>query len=156
MCLIVDANLGARVFAEPADADFSPVLDWLEGNGCLVMGGQLARELARIERARRYVLGLQRAGRARLIPDEQVEADRVTVAATGLCRSNDDHVVALARVSGARVVCTQDRDLQRDFRNHRLIAHPRGSVYQRREHAKLLRHSFSCGLLVGKRRHNKT
>lgn len=156
MCLIVDANLAARVFAEPAEADFSPILDWLEGNGCLVIGGQLAPELARIGGARRYLINLLRAGRARRVPDEVVEADRHTVAGTGLCRSDDAHVLALARVSGARVLCTHDRDLQQDFRNPLLISRPRGSVYQRREHERLLRHSTSCGLLPGRQRRRRS
>lgn len=45
MCVIVDANLAAKVFA-PGDAataaEFAPVLRWLEAKGCLVYGGLLA------------------------------------------------------------------------------------------------------------------
>jgi predicted nucleic acid-binding protein len=156
VCLIVDTNLAARVFAEPSEADFAPILDWLERDGCLVVGGPLAGELARIERARRYLLGLLRAGRARRIPDVQVDEERRTVEDMDLCRSNDIHVLALARASGARVVCTHDRDLQRDFRNPAILSRPRGSVYQRREHARLLRHSSSCGLRVRGRRRGQS
>jgi predicted nucleic acid-binding protein len=148
MCLIVDANLAGLVFSSPPHSDFVPVLDWLQQrDGCLVVGGHLANELSRMEKARRFVVQLQRAGIARLVAEEEVEREEAEVTATGLCESNDSHVVALARVSGARTLCTHDKALQRDFRNARLVAKPRGSVYQRPAHAKLLRHTpASCGL----------
>jgi len=152
VCLIVDASVAAAVFSSPPQPDFVPVLDWLEQrDGCVVYGGRLATELARLEKARRYLRTLLQAGRALLFPDEAIRVEEATVIRTGLCRSNDSHVVALARVSGARTLCTDDGDLQRDFRNPRLLSHPRGSVYRRREHAGLLRHSRSCGRLPKRR-----
>lgn len=153
MCLIVDANLAPQVFASPPHPDFVPVLDWLgKRDGCVVYGGRLAAELARIERARRYLLTLLRAGRALRFPDESIVTEQAVVTRTGLCRSNDAHVLALARVSGARTLCTHDRDLQRDFKNLQLISNPKGSVYQRREHVNLLRHTRSCGRLPRRRK----
>lgn len=151
MCLIVDANLASLVFGD--DPDFAPVRDWLDQQrgGCLVLGGHLAAELDRIAKARRYVLQLLRAGIARQVPAEEVAREEAKVAATGFCESNDSHVVALARVSGARTLCTHDRALQRDFRYQHLISKPRGSVYQRPTHARLLRHTSSCGRGTGKR-----
>lgn len=148
MCLIVDANLAGLVFGSPPHPDFVPVLDWLQQrNGCLVVGGHLAAELSRMEKARRFVVQLQRAGIVRQVPAEDVAREQTEVAGTGLCESNDSHVIALARVSGARTLCTHDKALQRDFRNHHLVAKPRGSVYQRPTHAKLLRHTpTSCGM----------
>ena len=146
MCLIVDASLASLVFGD--HPDFVPVRDWLlQHGGRLVIGGRLVDELSRVEKARRFVVQLQRAGLARQLPREDVTRVEAEVAATGLCESNDSHVVALARVSGARTLCTDDKALQRDFRNPRLIASPRGSVYQRPAHTKLLRHTpSSCGL----------
>jgi predicted nucleic acid-binding protein len=153
MCVIVDANLASRVFQEPAEADFAPVLNWiLEQGGQLVFGGRLARELNEMERPRRFLRVLSQAGLARLVPDTSIAAEEAVVAATGHCRSNDQHVLALARVSGARTLCTHDRDLQRDFRDPRLISDQRGSIYQRKEHARLLRHTTSCGRLARQRR----
>ena len=152
MCVIVDANLASRVFQETAEADFAPVLSWLERDGELVFGGHLARELSRMERPRRFLRALLQAGRARRVSDESIAAEETVVEATGHCRSNDKHVLALARVSGARTLCTHDRDLQRDFRDPELISGPRGSVYQRKEHAALLRHTTSCGRLARQRR----
>ena len=153
MCVIVDANLASRIFAQPAEEDFAPVIEWLiSGEGGLVIGGKLASELGRLGNPRRLVLALLRAGRARQIPAPVVQVEEEWVAETGLCRSNDLHVVALARVSGARTLCTLDRALQRDFRNPQLVAGPRGSIYQRREHVPLLRHTSSCGRASRRRR----
>jgi predicted nucleic acid-binding protein len=148
MCVIVDANLAGLIFGSPPHPDFIPVLDWLQQrDGCLVVGGHLAAELSRLEKARRFVVQLQRAGIVRQVPAAEVAREEAEVAGAGLCESNDSHVVALARVSGARTLCTHDKALQRDFRNPRLVTKPRGAIYQRAAHAKLLRHTpSSCGL----------
>jgi hypothetical protein len=144
MCLIVDANLAGKVFTTPPDPDFAPVIDWLRKGGRLIFGGHLRTELLRIERLRSLFVELQRGGRALQIPDAEVDREEAVVRETGHCQSNDGHVIALARVSGARTLCTHDKTLQRDFRNHQLIAKPRGSIYQRKSHEKLLRHTPSC------------
>jgi predicted nucleic acid-binding protein len=152
VCLIVDTNLAAVVFAAPPDEDFAPILDWLQKrDGCLVLGGHLSAELLRVEAARRWLIQLKRAGRSREIPREQVEQEEATVLATGLCCSNDSHVIALARVSGARTLCTRDKALHRDFKHPGLLSGPRGSIYQNRHHERLLRHSRSCGRLARRR-----
>ena len=49
----------------------------------------------------------------------------------GVCQSNDQHVIALAIVSGARLLYSNDRRLQRDFKDRRLIDPP-GKVYSTR------------------------
>lgn len=148
MCVIVDANLASRVFGSPAEPDFSPIIDWLlERGGELVVGGHLATELDRLGEPRRFVRALLRAGRARLVPDTEVKQEASTVDETGLCISNDCHIIALARVSGARTLCTHDRALQGDFGNSHLVSNPRGKVYKRQEHGHLLKHTRSCGRL---------
>ena len=46
-----------------------------------------------------------------------------------MCRSDDEHVLALAVVSGARLLYTNDTALIADFKNREIIANPRGKVY---------------------------
>lgn len=148
MCVIVDASVASLVFRDPPDADFQAVFDWLShrgANGCVVYGGSLAAELACVAGARRYLRALQQAGRARHIPDSAALPEEECVVRCGLCKSNDPHVVALARVSGARTLCSRDTDLHRDFKNPALVSRPRGCVYQTAEHRHLLRHTTSCG-----------
>lgn len=45
------------------------------------------------------------------------------------CVSNDAHVIALAQVTGARLLFSNDSALQSDFKNKLLIDQPRGKVY---------------------------
>jgi hypothetical protein len=54
----------------------------------------------------------------------------------GLCESNDQHVIALARVDRqrARVLVTNDQALQNDFKNKSLIDKPRGIIYSPTRH----------------------
>lgn len=44
-------------------------------------------------------------------------------------QSDDPHILALAVVSGARLLYSNDRLLQHDFKNLALINQPRGKVY---------------------------
>ena len=44
-------------------------------------------------------------------------------------QSDDPHILALAVVSGARLLYSNDRLLQHDFKNPALINQPRGKVY---------------------------
>jgi hypothetical protein len=148
MCLIVDANLASLVFGEPLHDDFRPIIDWLTSpnkNGKLVVGGHLAVELNRLGRARRFIRSLQQAGRARFIPEDvtKQETNRVS----SMCESNDPHIIALAKISGARLLCSRDTTLHRDFTNPELISDPRGHIYQTSEHEHLLRkygHTSAC------------
>ena len=68
-----------------------------------------------------------------------------------MCESDDPHIIALAQISGARLLYTNDLALQRDFRKRDLIADPRGKVYSthRRDdyteaHRKLLSNRTLC------------
>ena len=145
MCVIVDADVASQVFASPPLEAFRPVADWLlRGKGMLVYGGQNARELSRVQAAATVVRQLRLAGRAHHEDDEAVDAETGRLQGGGLCVSDDPHVIALARVSGARTLCSHDKDLHRDFRNRDLVSRPRGSVYQHAGHARLLRHTSGC------------
>lgn len=152
MCLIVDTNLAALVFCEPPHDDFQPIIVWLTSpreNGRLVLGGHLANELSNVSAARRFVKALQQAGRARFIPAVALEAE--TESLRSLCVSNDSHVIALARVSGARILCSRDKALHQDFSNTKLVSRPRGHVYQSAKHKHLLRsygHTSACKQIV--------
>ena len=51
------------------------------------------------------------------ISDEAVDSEAETLQSQGVCRSDDEHVLALASVSGARLLFTNDNALQDDFRD---------------------------------------
>jgi len=87
------------------------------------------------ERMRRWLRELRLSGRLTQRPDICKDVDEMTnqlkspLRGSGTCRSNDHHIVALAVVSGARLLYTNDRNLTDDFKDKRLIDNPRGKVY---------------------------
>ena len=130
MCAIVDANVAHEVFGPstpPAGREF---LDWLsKGRGRLVVGGKLHKELKRSKDFGEWAREFTLAGKMRVVDASEVNARTNHVRSEGACASDDPHVVALAQVSGARLLYSNDRKLQKDFRNKQLIDDPRGSVY---------------------------
>lgn len=147
MCLIIDANIASLVFTSSQQTDFSPAFSWLNSpraNGSMVYGGRLAAELFKNASVRRYVRALYQSGRAFKFSDESVVAETARLMQAGACRSDDEHVIAIARISGARTLCSHDHDLHADFRDPQLVNNPRGSIYQTPQHTHLLRHTPSC------------
>jgi len=133
------------VFGQPPDPDAKPVFDWLfspKRDGSLVYGGKLAGELLRVGTVSRAIKALRQAGRAFLIPADDVKHESSCI--KGQCVSNGAHVIALARASGARLLYSHDHALQQDFKNAKLVSQPRGKVYTAATHAKLLRHTNTC------------
>lgn len=138
MCIIIDADVTHLL--SPLSNDARPVVEWVErGCGRLVIGGQNTRELLQNAAAAAWVRTLLQAGRARQVAESALDAERQTVEQLGLCCSNDLHIIALARASGARIVFSQDKKLHKDFTNRALLNCPRGRVYQERRHRHLLR-----------------
>ena len=111
---------------------------WLESpNGKLVLGGKLTQELGP-QRVQLLIRGLKLAGRLITIEDQKVERQAKKLTALprgepGACKSNDHHIIALAQLSGARMLFSKDRDLHKDFKNKQLVDNPRGKVYSTRD-----------------------
>lgn len=145
MCLIIDANRACVVFDYPTPVDFLPLFDWIEQRGgVVIIGGRLRRELYKVDRAKRRIKEWVRAGRAFIIDESLVDKLESEIAVGQALKSDDPHVIALAQLSGARVLCTEDRNLIVDFKDKRLIDKPRGAVYRTQRHKKLLQHHGSC------------
>jgi hypothetical protein len=143
MCVIVDANRASLVFGPPHE-DYRPILDWLDRGGMIVFGAKLARELDRVDAARRYLRVLVQAGRAYQAPKGTVESEQAAISATSAIRSDDPHVLALARVTGTRLLCTNDERLIADFKDKKWIDRPRGKIYRTKAHFRLLGHTSGC------------
>ena len=142
MCAIVDADMSGRFFNVPIDADLLPLWKWINGGkGVLFVGGRLRTELFGNHRVRDAIQEWARVGHAVFVPNEKVDDETSNI--TEQCQSNDAHVIALARVSGARLLCSGDQSLHADFDNRELINNPRGKVYQNAGHRNLLRSSAS-------------
>lgn len=149
MCAIVDANTAAEVFGRNKTEAGSAFFNWLiREHGRLIVGGEVRRELLRTS-ARALLQQLTLAGRAFTVDDAQVDA--TTEVVRPQCRSDDPHVVALAQVSGARLLYSNDMTLHRDFGDPHLINAPRGSIFSTnrsdrlsRHHRRLLRRNDLC------------
>lgn len=139
MSIIVDANCVAATFCSTPSNDFLPILVALnDGTVKLIVGGELKKEYQKVGTAWRFLLKLDQAGRAHMVDDAEVEAETTRVAAEIKLKSDDPHVIALALVSGARILCSHDEALHQDFKNVDILR-PKGKVYQCAAHAKLLK-----------------
>lgn len=143
MCAIVDANVGASLLRAPDAARNALMHKWIRGGGRIAIGGKLRAELAQIGEVRRWLVTLSTAGRVVDVADDRVDAEEEALRPS--CESDDSHVIALARVSGARVVFTDDAALRRDVKNARLLAKPRGKIYSDASHAHLLTRKTCAG-----------
>lgn len=148
MCIIVDANRLGGFLAEEPHADAAPIRRWLDrGAGSLVYstGGKFAKELG--GKALRKLADYSRAGRARSVDATRLAEQEAELKASGKqLRSDDPHVLALARASGARLLYTADSDLIEDFKDRRLVRNPRGKVYSGAANADLLTDQTCAGL----------
>ena len=152
MCAILDANVAGQVFGTDRPAAGRAFFDWIDsGRGRLVAGGKLLQELDRNLVFRDWRLQAVQAGRIKLLNDETVDRRAAQLEQEGTCRSNDEHVIAVAQLGGPRLLYSNDSDLQNDFADKGLIDRPRGKVYStkerqdlRPEHRKLLADRNLC------------
>lgn len=139
MCLvIVDTHFIRDVLGSNCCQDLLPIQKaMMERKIRLVYGGtKLKIEYKSILSK---IASLDRAGIAKLIPDQRVDNEAKTLAHNYHLSSNDPHIIALARVSGARLLCSNDQGLHCDFKNLVLVPRPKGNVYQGISHEALIK-----------------
>jgi hypothetical protein len=144
MCLIVDNNVAHKVFGSKPDPEFAPIREALFGRfqhvaAIVHYSNALLREYAASPAHLRTLLELSRAGRAFKLPEADVVREFKRIVKSGACVSDDQHIIAIARVGGARLLCSHDRNLHCDFTNVALVPTPQGKIYQDASHAHLLR-----------------
>ena len=143
MCIIVDANRMGAFLADPPEEDAAPVRRWIDTGGGRVVystGGKFAEEVR--GHAKQRLLRYSQAGRAKFVPEHRFIDDQNTLQAR--IRSDDPHVLALARATGVRLLYTGDVDLIADFKDKAILDKPRGKIYSRAANANLLTKS-ACG-----------
>ena len=155
MCAIVDANVVSEVFGSNLPPAGEKFFDWLnQGSGRLIVGGKLLEELEQSSADfRRWGQEAQLAGKMKIVNKSEVDARTEQLRSATAIRSNDPHVIALAQVSGARLLYSNDGNLQQDFKNKSLIDDPRGKVYSTSgdgsflpRHDRLLKNKKLCRL----------
>ena len=156
MCAIVDANVANEVFGPKQSPAGGKFYDWINAAaGRLVVGGKLLEELEKGSPSfRELASALEEAGRLRIVNADQVNAKAREIKTE--CVSNDSHIIALAQVSGARLLYTNESSERKkrlcdDFQNRQLVSKPRGKIYTTRmtkrftdTHKKLLRRHDLC------------
>ena len=133
MCVIVDANVANTIFGQtPSDGE-RRLRRWLEsGSPRLAVGGtKLRRELFdnSSKEAQRWLgLALTR-GALQVHDDFEVDKVEESLINGDLCESDDQHIIGLAQVSGARLLYSDDGELKLDFLDRSLVNRPAGKLY---------------------------
>ena len=136
MCIIIDNNK----FGEFDSPDAAPIRNWLRKGGNVVYCTEgKFEEMPR--KARDLLSEYARGGKATRYPWDKIEPKMASL--PGGIKSDDEHILALALVSGARLLFSGDKDLHDDFKNPNIIS-PRGNVYQKPKHAGLLKKACVC------------
>ena len=141
MCAIIDNSVRDEVFGPAPSQRAKEFLEWIhQGRTKLALGGRLADELAGdgnhpgassfrqwLRNAKLFGLVFEPDGDV----DGQTEFLRTAIDEHGqkLCKSDDPHVLALARVSGARLLFSNDGNLIEDFQKNSILRRPPGKVY---------------------------
>lgn len=145
MCIVIDTNVWSCVFS-PDDvnhADFAPVLTWItEGPGFVVYGGsKYQEELRNAVRYRGIFIELKKKGHAKVINHTMVDAHAEEVErAANTPRCNDAHLIAIFRVSGCRLLCSNDQRSDQFIKNkaYYLTGQKPPLIYRSRQHRHLL------------------
>jgi hypothetical protein len=127
MCLVIDANQ-AHAFGDLTNRPYiSEIVKWIGQGGRIAAGGKLRDELFKIAAFRQLLTEWNRAGRIVNFDDALLAAEGERI--SDQCISDDPHVIALARLSGAKVVMTEDRALIADLKNNEVIG-SRRKIYK--------------------------
>ena len=118
MCAIVDTNVISEVMSGKTEAGIK-FKDWLENRkGRLVVGGKLLEELLKDNNFKLWFMEMRRSDVVEQIKKELIRIRQINLDRRNDLKSNDSHVLALAIVSGARLLYTNDGDLKKDFSNN--------------------------------------
>lgn len=135
MTLIIDANR-AGDFSKPLNGHASFILREIAENRIrIVVGGRLFKELAETKLAS-LLVEWSRAGRIMRVDSGSVDKEETVVRRLSL-QSDDPHIVALARVSGSRLLYSEDNNLVADFKNISFIS-PKGKVFKTTTKSKIV------------------
>ena len=176
MCIILDVNSFSN-FRNTMDEDMEPVRNWLERENGKIAYSSTEKFMREWESGGGYEIlmnllypssspsssirmgweqvmtQLQRMGKFKLVPAEDVQAKADALEQSGELRSDDPHIIALAMIASVKVLVVQrlpntprrggrrgargaDPALQADFKDRNFVG---GKVYITKSHSRLLR-----------------
>ena len=142
MCMIIDTDVASDVFSNTSKtygALHNALFGGRKSSVRIVYGGdKLIDEYERIgKKFRRLLLTLDKKGMARKEAAGKINQKEDDFRKNPQCRSNDQHILALAWVSKVRLLCTDDTDLMQDFKDIKFLW-PKGSIYNSQHHQQLI------------------
>ena len=144
MCVILDASVRDDVFGTSRTPAGKQFFEWLESARMrrtrLVLGGKLTDELSGSRAFEKWAETALADGRVKVFDGRKVDTETDRLKRNWSGRSDDQHVIALARVSGARVLYADDGDLRHDFGDTDLVSRPQGKLLPMGESAKAGQH----------------
>ncbi len=130
MCIIVDANL--RDLFINRHPDMLPVHDWIKKKGGKIAYSNTPKfEKETTPRFRTELSNLSRRGKVKLIESEEVLEQQKNLPNL---QSDDPHIIALALAAKVKVLITNDKKLEKDFKQH-----VGGKIYHNEDHKHLLK-----------------
>ena len=133
MCMILDTNMYGLFLKD--NPDMRPIHEWLDKTGRLVYSdhAQIKKEIK--GKMRLKFKELSSAGKARNILEKDVEKEMQKLKNSRYnLKSNDLPILGLFQASGAKLLCTSDRKLQKDFKK----LFKTGIIYKNRNHKHFL------------------
>lgn len=145
MCIVIDMDVLCCIFKEDSHQHykFKPVKDWIiRGPGFMVFGGsKYANQLRNASKYYGIVLELSKKGKTKtvnhtLVDEHQRKVDELI----NNPRCDDSHLIAIFRVSGCRLLCSNDRrsDTYIKNRSYYLDHQKPPKIYRNHRHRHLL------------------
>ena len=136
MCAILDSDVTNQVGTPSRLGAAQGFYDWLRSRrGGLVYSDKFLKEQIFIKSinndAKNMIRQFEQSGIAIRVDPAEMEKERkyLLSVADDITAKEDIEILALARASGARLLFTNDRKLQKDFKNSLLINSPNGRIY---------------------------
>ena len=137
MCAIVDANAISEIFhlgssggKDARSEAGKQFFEWLKTKPeRLIIGGSKLKEELKIERLLIWMKGVDQEGKFLKYDDDEVDQKARELLDQNACKSDDEHIIALAQISKARLLYSHDEPLHEDFRDAKLINRPRGKIF---------------------------
>ncbi len=137
MCIILDISCFHK-FKDDTNEDIKPVRKWFgRRNNKFVYAptNGFKSEWENSSERRNLLRQWRQAGKLKQENAEEVEKE--TKKLKSKTKSNDPHIIALARIAKVNVLVSDDGNFQKDFKDKKLVEN--GSVYKNRSHQHLLR-----------------
>jgi len=136
MAIIIDTNIASKIFPKTGKTIYPILFKWLFENkdGKIATSLCLLKELEKIESVSRRIAVLKMSGKYIEVPESEIENEKNNPSLTD-CNSNDKCILAIMRISGVRLVCTDDRSTLIPYlRSGRgIIRRPGGKRYTERD-----------------------